>query len=110
MTLLSFICIDITSTDFPLAAMTFENMVSTVNSPSLNDDRREEKPLRKRNTIMSSFDMMYSESTLAAIATCNSSTSGASTDVVTGENIRMITDLGKLKNIFFPVNLVKWMS
>lgn len=79
--------------------MTFENATSIVNSPSLlNGNRRDdEKPKKKR--IMSSLDMLHSERTLAFIGTSTASTSTASlSDVMTGENIRMITDLGKFMN------------
>eukprot|EP00111_Clytia_hemisphaerica_P000082 TCONS_00000180-protein len=71
-----------------LRAMTFDNISkSTLTSPVPYD----ELPSYKSNfNVQNSFDMLYSENALMAIGTCNLDTNG---DTITGENIRMITEL-----------------
>ena len=76
--------------------MTFENVKSNMDSPlPYEEEDREMKTKKNNHGVMASFDLMYSESALAAIGTCN-----GSSEIVTGENIKMITDLGNISHKF----------
>ena len=70
--------------------MTFDNISkSALTSPVPYDEL---PAYQSKFNVQNSFDMLYSENALMAIGTCNADTNG---DTITGENIRMITELGE---------------
>jgi len=72
-------------------AMTFERIE---HNNLLEEEDDDGYPTKKLN-ISSSFDLMYSENTLVANGTANSDDSTTNAPL-SGENIRMITELGKV--------------